>query len=163
MDVFKMFDFSWKHPIRSIKYFFRALRWSRQRVKKGYCDWDVMDIDTWFAELMPRMLRDFKSRLTEQEHPILPEFFDEYYALFIENSGMSKEEFNEALYSYELHDEYSEKYHLWCAKRWREIIEEMAVSIEEVNKYEQEYGEELEEKKDKALALFGKYFFNLWY
>ena len=46
MDVFKMFDFSWKHPIRSIKYFFRALRWSRQRVKKGYCDWDVMDIDT---------------------------------------------------------------------------------------------------------------------
>ena len=43
------------------------------------------------------------------------------------------------------------------------IIEEMAALIEEVNKYELEYGEELEEKKDKALALFGKYFFNLWY
>jgi hypothetical protein len=122
-----------------------------------------MDIDTWFSDLMPRMLREFSSRLTEQEHPMLPELFDEYYALFIENSGMSKEEFNEALYSYETHDEYSEKYHLWCAKRWREIIEEMAVSIEEVNKYEQEYGEELEEKKDKALALFGKYFFHLWF
>ena len=79
MDVFKMFDFSWKHPIRSIKYFFRALRWSRQRVKKGYCDWDVMDIDTWFAELMPRMLREFSLRLTEQERPMLPEFFDGYY------------------------------------------------------------------------------------
>ena len=90
MDVFKMFDFSWKHPIRSIKYFFKALKWSRQRVKKGYCDWDVMDIDTWFAELMPRMLRDFKSGLTEQEHPVLPEFFDEYYALFIENIGMRR-------------------------------------------------------------------------
>ena len=59
-------------------------------------------------------------------------------------------------------DEYSEKYHLWYAKRWREIIEEMAAAIE-VNKYEQEYGEELEEKKDKALALFGKYFFHLWF
>ena len=77
--------------------------------------------------------------------------------------GMSKEEFNEALYSYESHDEYSEKYHLWCATRWREIIEEMATLIEEVNKYEQEYGEELEEMKDKALALFGKYFFYLWF
>jgi len=64
---------------------------------------------------------------------------------------------------YESHDEYSEKYHLWCAERWREIIEEMAAAIEEVNKYEQEYGEELEEKKDKALAIFGKYFFHLWF
>jgi hypothetical protein len=36
-------------------------------------------------------------------------------------------------------------------------------SLMEVNKYEQEYSEELEEKKDKALALFGKYFFNLWF
>ena len=42
-------------------------------------------------------------------------------------------------------------------------FEEMAVAIEEVNKYELEYGEELEEKKDKALALFGKYFFHLWF
>jgi len=48
---------------------------------------------------MPGMLRDFKSGLTEQEYLVLPEFFDEYYALFMENSGMSKEEFNEALYS----------------------------------------------------------------
>ena len=30
-------------------------------------------------------------------------------------------------------------------------------------KVEQEYGEDLEEKKDKALALFGKYFFHLWF
>ena len=163
MNVFDMFEFSWKRPIKSIKYFFKALKWSSQRARNGFCDYDVMDIDTWFSEIMPRMLRDFKSRLTEQEHPVLLELFDEYYALFIENSGMNKEEFNEALYSYETHDEYSEKYHLWCAKRWREIIEEMAVSIEVVNKYEQEYGEELEEKKDKALDLFGKYFFHLWF
>jgi hypothetical protein len=134
-------------------------KWSRQRARNGFCDYDVMDIDVWFSEIMPRMLRDFKSRLTEQEHPVLPELFDEYYSIFIEPYGMSKEAFHEELYSGEL----QEKYHKWCAKRWREIIEEMAVSIEEVNKYEQEYGEELEEKKDKALALFGKYFFNLWY
>ena len=159
MNVFDMFEFSWKRPIKSIKYFFKALKWSRLRVKQGYCDYDVMDIDVWFSEIMPRMLRDFKSRLTEQEHPMLPEFFDEYYALFIEKSGMSKEAFHEERYS----GESQEKYHTWCAKRWREIIEEMAVAIEEVNKYEQEYGEELEEKKDKALALFGKYFFNLCY
>ena len=159
MNVFDMFEFSWKHPIRSIKYFFKALKWSRLRVKQGYCDYDVMDIDVWFSEIMPRMLRDFKSRLTEQEHPVLPELFDEYYSIFIEPYGMSKEAFHEELYSGEL----QEKYHKWCAKRWREIIEEMAALIEEVNKYEQEYGEELEEKKDKALALFGKYFFHLWF
>lgn len=159
MNVFDMFEFSWKRPIKSIKYFFKALKWSRQRARNGFCDYDVMDIDTWFSEIMPRMLRDFKSRLTEQEHPVLLELFDEYYSIFIEPYGMSKEAFHEELYS----GESQEKYHKWCAKRWREIIEEMAVAIEEVNKYEFEYGEELEEKKDKALALFGKYFFHLWF
>ena len=57
-----------------------------------------------------------------------------------------------------MHDEYSEKHHLWCAKRWREIIEEMAALTEEVDKYEQEYGEELEEKRTKHSHFSGNTF-----
>ena len=38
------------------------LKRSHQRAKNGYCDYDVgcIGIDVWFAELMPRMIRELK-------------------------------------------------------------------------------------------------------
>ena len=62
INVYKIFsrDFSWKHPIRNIKYIFKSFKWSRQRAKYGYCGYDLGDVYAWFAELMPRMIRDLK-------------------------------------------------------------------------------------------------------
>lgn len=46
-----MIDFwNWKKPFRSIKFAF-------QRMKKGYCDYDTWDIDSYLDKILPGMLR----------------------------------------------------------------------------------------------------------
>ena len=53
INVYKIFskrDFSW-NPIENIKCIFKSFRWSRQRARNGFCDYDVGDVYAWFAEL----------------------------------------------------------------------------------------------------------------
>lgn len=38
----------------------RNIKWSCQRIRKGYCDYDLYAIDEWFLKIMPEMLREFK-------------------------------------------------------------------------------------------------------
>ena len=45
---------------RLFKQISRDLKWSHQRIWKGYCDYDLFSIDGWFMKLMPRMLKEFK-------------------------------------------------------------------------------------------------------
>ena len=41
------------------KNFFRRLKWSFQRVKYGYCDYDAYDIGEWLCSVIPSALRHF--------------------------------------------------------------------------------------------------------
>ncbi len=36
------------------------IKWSHQRIRKGYCDYDLFSVDDWFMKIMPEMLRVFK-------------------------------------------------------------------------------------------------------
>ena len=45
---------------RLLKQIARDIKWSHQRIWKGYCDYDLFSIDSWFMKVMPRMLREFK-------------------------------------------------------------------------------------------------------
>ena len=36
------------------------IKWSHQRIWKGYCDYDLFSIDQWFMKIMPEMLRKLK-------------------------------------------------------------------------------------------------------
>ena len=36
------------------------IKWSHQRIWKGYCDYDLFSIDQWFMKIMPEMLRELK-------------------------------------------------------------------------------------------------------
>lgn len=63
------------HPFRRDEYFsklrkgnifgiirelFRDLRRCHERIWKGYCDYDLFEIDTWFLGIMPNMLEEFR-------------------------------------------------------------------------------------------------------
>ena len=156
MNVFDMFEFSWKHPIRSIKYFFKALKWSRQRAKNGFCDYDVGDVHAWFARVMSKMIRDLKENFIG--HPEDLDLYNECYDVYADELGMSREEF------LALTPHIDDKYFEWCAARWKEKLEEMAVAFDDLEKciFEGDY-ETLDALKEKALGLFSKYYFNLWY
>ena len=50
-----------RHPFKSIKCFFISLKWAYQRVKKGYCDRDlIFGVDNWLLELLPEMIGEIK-------------------------------------------------------------------------------------------------------
>ena len=50
-----------RHPIESIKCFFISLKWGYQRVKKGYCDKDLMiGVNNWFLEMFPKVIDEIK-------------------------------------------------------------------------------------------------------
>ena len=43
-----------------VKHFFRCIKWSRQRITRGYADSDVWDMDAFLQKLIPDMLENFK-------------------------------------------------------------------------------------------------------
>ena len=159
INVYKMFskrDFSWKHPIENIKCIFKMLKWSRQRARNGYCDYDLGDVYAWFAELMPRMIRELKENYTG--HPMDNDLYNECYDAHRDELDMSREEF------LALTPHIDDKYFEWCAARWKEKLEEMAVAFDDLEKciFEGDY-DNRDELKEKALGLFSKYYFYLWF
>ena len=46
-----------RHPFESIKCFFISLKWAYQRVKKGYCDHDLIyGVENWLLEILPEAI-----------------------------------------------------------------------------------------------------------
>ena len=48
---------------KKTKLFFRALKMAYQRVTRGYCDWDTMDLDFYYRQLLIDGLTHFKENL----------------------------------------------------------------------------------------------------
>ena len=40
----------------------KDIKWSHQRIWKGYCDYDLYSIYDWFLEIMPSMLGEYKQK-----------------------------------------------------------------------------------------------------
>lgn len=59
--MFKYFPYTTKyyitHPWEWFTALWRSLKYSKQRANRGFCDYDVWDIDTWFLNTTPKMLR----------------------------------------------------------------------------------------------------------
>lgn len=65
MNVLKLdggFFFFLRHPIIFFKEVGCALKWSWQRITKGYCDRDRWCIEDWFLGIMPSMLNEFAEK-----------------------------------------------------------------------------------------------------
>lgn len=55
-------EFRWqlREPYRLPHLVFQNIKYSWQRITKGYCDKDLWNIDGWFMDIMPNMLQQFK-------------------------------------------------------------------------------------------------------
>lgn len=47
------------HPIKYIKAICRGFRAAWQRATKGFCDYDLWDLDSWLLKLLPSALENF--------------------------------------------------------------------------------------------------------
>lgn len=56
LNVFNRHNFySWRYPKwwgKNIGIFFRQFKWAYQRITKGYCEYDWIDLDKYLAQLM---------------------------------------------------------------------------------------------------------------
>lgn len=66
LNIWNRYDFAMaglgekSRIIAMIKHFGRCLKWSRQRVVRGYADCDVWSMFSYLQKLMPDMLRHLK-------------------------------------------------------------------------------------------------------
>ena len=56
-----------ENPIEKFKRYSRNLKYIRERAKYGFCERDVWEVDTWFINTIPSMLRHLRD--TTQSYP----------------------------------------------------------------------------------------------
>ena len=66
-SVFEAASHHYANPLEALQQFCRNIKYAYQRVKYGYCDRDVWDIDDWFLDIVPDMLEDL--RITSHGYP----------------------------------------------------------------------------------------------
>ena len=169
--------YSLKHPVKNVKLFFRHIKWSWQRIHRGYSDYDVGDIDIWFNLIIPDMLLDFKNNA--EGYPMRLQY--EFYEKHKEEIGMSYEDFLASISEFSpTHNEWSELMEEQCRKRGGDIIDEMRFLFLESNEntctkypyyemnsyeYSRKYDEICNYRREcrrKAFDLFCEWFECLW-
>lgn len=159
-NVWERNTFKWyyRKPWKLPRLLFKHIKYSWQRITKGYCDKDLWSIDSWFIKIIPDMLQQFKE--TRKGSPGC------LGQVYVDDKGITCNDI--------------------CHEEWDKILEEMIFLFREMdedecqreNPYREEHEKtrnEFEEKngsfevekyrefcKDKAFALFSKWFYYLW-
>ena len=111
----------------------------KERAKKGYCRQDTWNIDCWFLNIVPKILKDFNENRFGYPYDLSNEEWDK----IIKRMIFCFEEANEDTCSQI--NEYS------CETN----TEEWLKREEEINEYQ-------DNMKNEGLELFSKHFWNLW-
>ena len=167
MNIWKRDWFEWKRPFRTIKCFFANIKYSYQRIARGWADLDTWDLDASLAEYLHGTLH----HLADTTHgwpqgPDFPEFEDWQKALH---------QTAETLYgAMEWNDKVENPYASVLEKTWNNPLRSTGVYINKelnsereecYNKYlewEKERALWREDRKNEAMAWITKYFFHLW-
>lgn len=115
-------------------------KWMKQRAKRGFSDYDIFEINTWFLKIMPEMI----SELVKNNNGF-PNFLKEKYL-----KDHNLDEFN-------LTEEQDSQLGEECLKEWTSILLEMEHAFYEArketssykNKYQEEYSKARKEYLDK--------------
>ena len=149
------------HPIQSIKDTITNLKWSRQRGKRGYCEYDLYSISDWFIRVVPEMIEEVRIKRFGIPNVLMEKVGRSY------NVDFQKDYFN-------LPKDVQDKIEKKANSKWDEILSKMVFLLREVNEdtcskknpYEEEYykareefttkygdfGEKLLTKEDKEHA-----------
>ena len=157
--------------MRKIRSLFREIKFAVQRAKRGYCDRDVWQIDTWFPTLMSKMLTQFSETAHVYPYSIMDVYFrlhkKEYFDLIRAygntpecNEGLSLEDY----LHYRHH--YSKEQVAQFSSLWREKLQDMAFFFSEASKKDLSSSSTAQGICDSylkmGLALFVTYFDVLW-
>ena len=149
------------HTIQSINDVFTSLKWSRQRRKKGYCEYDLYSISNWFMRVVPEMIEEARAKKLGIPSVLIEEARNSH------NIDPSED-------FYSIPEKLLDQIEKDANNKWDEILTRMAFLLREAyedtcsrkNPYEEEYhkaraefvtkygdfGEKLLTKEDKEYA-----------
>lgn len=166
------------HPWRLVKYLKRSLKWSWQRIVRGFSDGDIWWMHDYLQMLLPDMLQYLKDHrmgspvslsLTDDPHDdSCHEEWDKILDQMIfwwreayEYSSSRKNPYEERYW--EAWSEFLKKYEDYN-KRIKMMEEDLKYKeiSDKYEKAERELGQYREECKDKAMDMMKEYFYYLW-
>lgn len=124
------FQYERKRPWKVPKLIFRNIKYSWQRITKGYCDKDLWNIDNWFMSLMPDMLQQFKDTRNGSPAALGTEYMDE-------NGILCNDE---------------------CHAEWDKILDEMIFLFREMNEETCQKKNPYEAEHDRVFREFEERF-----
>lgn len=197
-NVWEWQEFRWylKEPWKWPKLFCKNIKYSGQRITKGYCDRDLWDIDHWFMKVIPDMLQQFKETrdgspsllrdncVNDEGSDYIDSYHEEFDKILAEMIFWFREMDEETCQRKNIYEEehkkifkeFEEKYGILGQKlvapneksehgirahfpdelpEYQDIEKRYYACDKELDKYRAEC-------KDKAFALFAKYFYELW-
>ena len=140
-----------RHPFESIKCFFISLKWAYQRVKKGYCDRDlIFGVDNWLLELLPEMVDEIKEEKSGAPLAI--------YNEVIASMDLSPDEYWDGCNN-DVYEKYCGQIEAEAEKRWSDILSRISFLLREVYECscEKSNDEYCEQCKREALELLLKW------
>lgn len=129
------------------------LKYCIQRIRRGYCDGDLYELDVWFVSVIVPMLRQLEK--TKEGYP------DILKKEYIEKQiGDTDAEYDDYLCNH------LEEVDEACNKEWSNILNQMADNFEKLEniefKFRRKYYDEREKLKMETFQLFAKWFYYLW-
>lgn len=117
-------------------------KWKKQRAERGFSDFDIFEIDTWFLTIMPEMLEE----LIKVNNAVPTSIGEEYYK-------------EHSLNPLTVSDEEKEKIWSICFERWTNILKEMRHAFIEANRdtcsYKNKYDEEYHKLWNEFFEVYG--------
>lgn len=152
-----------------IEDFKNKIKWTIQRARRGYSDDDVWNIDSWFLEIMPKMLKQFRD--TSQSAPFLPKTTDETrheeWKNIIGRMIFLLQEMNEDTCSFE--NVYKEAYfkaveeaNSFTTEGWKAWKAKYAKLSNDYYRQEALKDIYIRLKKEEFFDMFCRYFYDLW-
>lgn len=112
-----------RHPFESIKYFFISLKWAYQRVKKGYCDRDLIyGVENWLIEMLPDVIDEI-----QKEKCGVPGII---HLETIESFGINPDEYWDR-YNNDLYKTFGKQIDAEAKKRWQDILTQISFLLRE--------------------------------
>lgn len=177
-NVFNKFSYQMSRgPIKKVRLFFCDLKCCRQRIKRGFSDYDVTEFAGWFENVVPDMLRQYAQRSFGYPESYEKKFYEKHkdeigepYRLFICTRKNDP-----------VHEKWSVLCDKVCEINWKKTVRKIAFLFDEANEDRcsrqnpYEYGDPRHEKADekiyeyrkkcrkKAFEMLNEFFYDIWY
>lgn len=156
INVFKYGRLSWRRPIDSIKLIFRRLKWGYQRIVRGYCDYDIWEMDYFLGTLLSDMCFNFADNASGWPDSKFETYED--WVEYLREMGRCFRFTKEEAYPTPALDKWADSISPHD-NEWINREDELTQAMREEDK---RISSERESYKDKALKMLDYVWFNLW-